>query len=43
MPERLECEALQKERYINTFTGTYLLTLHHCQLRTKLRLNLRQP
>jgi len=27
MPERLECEVLQKERYINTLTFTYLPTL----------------
>jgi len=25
MPERLECEVLQKARYINTLTFTYLL------------------
>ena len=29
MPERLECEVLQKARYINTLTLPYLtLTLH---------------
>ena len=25
MPERLECEILQKERYINTLTVTFYL------------------
>ena len=31
MPERLECEVLQKARYINTltFTYTYLYPLAH--------------
>jgi len=30
MPERLECEVLQKVRYINTLTFTYLLCNSHC-------------
>ena len=39
MPERLECEVLQKVRYINTLTfAFYLLADHlyvHCFLMTK--------
>jgi len=29
MPERLECEALQKTRYINTLTFTFYLYNDH--------------
>jgi len=32
MPEHLECEVLQKERYINPLTFTYLLSLLACLL-----------
>ena len=29
MPERLECEVLQKTRYINTLTFTFFLSIRH--------------
>jgi len=29
MPERLECEVLQKARYINTLTSTFTFNYQH--------------
>ena len=33
MPERLECELLQKARYINTLNFTFYLSRVHCWTR----------
>jgi len=40
MPERLECEVLQKARYINTLTFTFYISMQLCRKRCKLRPNL---
>ena len=40
MPERLECEVLQKARYINTLTFTFYISMQLCRKRCKRRPNL---